>query len=132
MSLMPALISLVIVMLLSSASSGLVREAAWAAALRSEKQALKNRADSALSRAANALANGEEPGPDVVIDLIPSAPDAELDELPLMLHRVTATGEGRAGKIRLQADYALDGCESAFDDPCRSRVRRIAWRQLAD
>jgi hypothetical protein len=46
------------------------------------------------------------------------------------LLRVTAAGESGRSLVRLQADYAIAGCEGAHDDPCTPRVRRIALREL--
>lgn len=64
------------------------------------------------------------------IETLPTAADAELSGLPLTLQRVTVTGEWRGVRVRLQADFVVDGCESVDDEDCIPRVRRIAWRQL--
>lgn len=132
MNLLPGLVALLIVMLLSTASSGLVAEGTWSAMQRIERLRARERAEAALSQAAAALANGADPGAGVVIEQLASSPATELGELPLLLHRLTATIQGKASRVRLQADYAVDGCESPYDDPCEVRVRRIAWRELSD
>ncbi len=132
MSLLPGLIALLIVMLLSTASSRLVAEGTWSAAQRFERVKVRESAERALSQAAAALATGAGAGSGVVVERVPSSPAAESGELPLLLYRVTATVRGRTSTVKLQADYAVDGCESPYDDPCRARVRRIAWRELAD
>lgn len=132
MSLLPGLIALLIVMLLSTASSRLVAEGTWSATQRVERVKVRERAERALSQATDALATGAEVVEGVVVEQLASSPAAESGELPLLLHRVTVTVRGRTSVVKLQADYAVDGCESPYDDPCRAGVRRIAWRELAD
>ena len=66
----------------------------------------------------------------LIVEQVPSADRGEIADLPLQLLRVTATGESGRSLVRLQADYAVDGCEDPDDDPCTPRVRRIAVREL--
>lgn len=132
MNLLPGLIALMIVMLLSTASSRLVADGTWSAVQRFERVKVRERAERSLLQAAEALAIGASTDTGVVVERVASSPTAEPGELPLLLYRVTAAVRGRTSTVKLQADYAVDGCESPYDDPCRPRVRRIAWRELAD
>ena len=66
----------------------------------------------------------------VSVENVPSSDRGEIADLPLHLLRVTATGESGRSVVRLQADFAIDGCEGAYDDACTPRMRRIALREL--
>lgn len=139
MSLLPSLVVLFAVLLLTLASGQQGRDAALLASQQADRQLAWRRAEAALAQSAAALAADAagvpDPAPvgrdiDTRIEMLPGAANAELGELPLNLQRVTATGEAGRTRVRLQADYAIDGCESAHDEGCRPRLRRIAWRQL--
>ncbi len=134
MNLLPGLIALLIVMLLSTASSRLVAEGTWSAVQRIERVQLRERAERELARVAKALAIGADAGTGtgMVVEQVASSSAAEAGELPLLFYRVTTTARGRTSMVKLQADYAVDGCESRYDDPCQARVRRIACGELAD
>ena len=56
-----------------------------------ERVKVRERAERALSQAADALATGTEVVGGVVVERIASSPAAESGELPLLLHRVTVT-----------------------------------------
>ena len=138
MSLLPSLVVLFAVLLLTLASGQQWRDAALLASQQADRQLAWRRAETALARSAAALAADAAGMPDealgdvvdTLIETLPSAANSELGELPLKLQRVTATGEAGRTRVRLQADYAIDGCESAHDEGCTPRLRRIAWRQL--
>lgn len=132
MSLLPASVTLVVVMMLAAASARVAQDAGLSSALRLERQLARQRADFRLRRIAAKLAVEESESGDVSIEEVAVSEQAELGDLPQVLHRVTVIGQAFQGRIRLQADYALDGCESEDDDPCAPRVRRIAWRELPD
>lgn len=135
MSLLPALMAMLAVMLAAAGASLLVRDGGLAAAQHADRQLARLRADAALGRAAaiygqadaeRAAAADEA----LIVEQVPSADRGEIADLPLQLLRVTATGESGRSLVRLQADYAVDGCEDPDDDPCTPRVRRIAVREL--
>lgn len=132
----PAMVTLLVVMLLSALSARIAQDTGLSAAQRIDRQMARQRAESALQLAAAALGAGEpashDASSDASIEEVVLSELAELADLPLILQRVTATGHGLHARVRLQADYAVDGCESADDDPCLPRVRRIAWRELPD
>ncbi len=130
MSLFPSLVALMVVMMLALSSARLSQDAAMSAAQRMDRQLARHRGELALRRAAAALAAGEPSGSDVSSEEVPISGQAELGDLPLVLHRVTAIGAGQQVNVRVQADFAIDGCDSADDDPCSPRVRLIAWREL--
>ncbi len=157
MSLLPALVVFFAVLLFAAASGQQLQDAGLLASQQADRALAWRRAEAALARSAASMAedaaglsddvgddaddadganvsrafNGAD-GPDAAprIETLPSAADSELGELPLSLQRVTAAGKAGMTRVRLQADYAVDGCESADDESCISRVRRIAWRQL--
>lgn len=148
MSLLPSLIVFFAVLLFAAASGQQLRDAGLLASQQADRALAWRRAEAALGRSAASLSAGLAGMPDNVggdadrsdepdgfddgpgIETLPSAADSELGELPLRLQRVTAAGEAGMTRVRIQADYAIDGCESAHDEPCMPRVRRIAWRQL--
>lgn len=130
MSLFPALMTLVIVMMLAASSTRLAQDAGLLAAQRTDGQLARLLADHALRRAAADLSAHGGAVNEVVVDEVAISEQAELSDLPLQLHRLTATSQGHQAPIRLQADYALVGCDTEYDAPCTPRVRRIAWREL--
>jgi hypothetical protein len=143
MSLLPALIAMLAVTLAAAAAAFIVRDGGLATARHIDRQLAHQRAETALGRAAvvfgvpldGVTAVTEIDGPvlaagAVTVELVASADRGEIADLPLQLMRVTATGESGRSLVRLQADYAVDGCEAAHDDPCTPRVRRIALREL--
>lgn len=132
MSLFPALVTLMVVMLLAVSSARISQDTGLAAAQRIDRQMARQRAEIALQRAAAALGAVEPVSNDALVEEVTLSEQSELGDLPPILHRVTASGYGRQVSIRLQADYAVDACESADDDPCLPRVRRVAWRELPD
>ncbi len=135
MNLIAALFAFFAVMWLTAGAGRLVQDASMQISQQSERLLALQRAEAALARTAASLRSTDTDvyadGGEVQVETLASASDAELQELPLMLQRVTAVGEERGTRIRLQADYAVDGCESAHDEHCVARVRRIAWRQLS-
>ncbi len=134
MSLIPALFSLLAAMLFSVGASRSVQDAGLQMSQQVERLLALQRAELGLARVAEFLASSDADGEvgewGAQMETVPSASNPELQDLPLTLQRVTVTGEERGTRVRLQADYAVDGCESTYDDHCVSRVRRIAWRQL--
>ncbi len=130
MSLLPTLFALLVILVYGAASSRSVQDAGLLVSQRADRLLALQRAEAGLAHVADVLAHGDGDPLNATLELLPSAADAELEELPLLLHRVTVTGEAGSAHIRLQADFAVDGCESAHDGDCVSRVRRIAWRQL--
>lgn len=130
MSLLPTLFALLVILIYSAASSRIVQDGGLLLSQRADRLLALQRAETELAHASSRLAYGGNDALNATLEILPSAADAELDELPLLLHRVTVTGEAGSVRVRLQADYAVDGCESADDDDCVARVRRIAWRQL--
>ncbi len=152
MSLLPSLIVLLAVLLLTAASGQQLHDAGLLASQQADRVLAWRKAEAALAHSAAALlagaagvpedesddgddsGGGGEDGSDGAttrVETLLSAADSELGELPLNLQRVTATGEAGRIRVHLQADYAVDGCESAHDDACTPRLRRIAWRQLS-
>lgn len=138
MSLMPSLFALLAVLMLTASAGRLAQDASLLASQQADRLIALQRAEIALAHAAEFLAgdmasaadsggNGDWDG---MIETLPSADDAELGELPLELRRVTVSGAGGSARVRLQADFAVDLCESAYAEACVARVRRIAWRQL--
>ena len=130
MSLLPAIVALLVVMWFATSSGRVVQDAGLSVAERTDRELARQQAEFALRRAAEALVNDEALSGEVSVDEVPVSEHAELGDLPLTLQRLTATGQSHQSRIRLQADYAIDGCESEHDDPCQPRVRRIAWREL--
>jgi hypothetical protein len=130
LSLLPSLFALLVILVYGAASSRSVQDAGLLVSQRADRLLALQRAEAELAHVANVLARDDSGPLNTTLELVPSAADAELEELPLLLHRVTVIGEAGSARIQLQADYAVDGCESAHDDTCVSRVRRIAWRQL--
>lgn len=131
MSLFPALVTLLIVMMLAVSSARVSQDAGLSAAQRMQAQLARQRAESALRRAVSNLVANEIVASDVSVEQVDISGQAELGDLPMQLHRVTAIGQVHQTSVRLQADYAIDGCASGDDDPCTPRVRRIAWRELS-
>lgn len=135
MSLLPALMAMLAVMLAAAGASVIVRDGGLIAVQHVDRQLARQRAEAALRRAAaihgqadaDGTATDEEA---VMVEYVPSADRGEIADLPLQLLRVTATGESGHSLVRLQADLAVDGCEDAGGDPCTPRVRRIAVREL--
>ncbi len=144
MSLTPTLFALFTAMQFFIASGRLVQDSGLLMSQQAARLLALQRAEVKLAHAARRLADphididaaaaiqvwSDDDG-DGSIETLPVAADAELEELPLTLQRVTVVGQQGGTRIRLQADFAVDGCESAHDDPCAPRVRRIAWRQLS-
>lgn len=135
MSLVPALIAMLVVLLVTTGSAFLSQDSLLAAGRRADRQLALERAEAMLQHEAAVMAgqtdaDGDGDDPAVEHADIRSSPFTELNELPLVLHRLTAVGRGRQVTVRLQADYAIDGCVSAYDDGCQPRLRRIAWREL--
>lgn len=135
MSLLPALIAMLAVMLAAAGASVLVRDGALVAAQHVDRQLARQRAEAALGRTAavygQAYADGTATDDEsVMVEYVPSADRGEIADLPLQLLRVTAIGENGRSLVRLQADLAVDGCEDADEDSCMPRVRRIAVREL--
>ncbi len=138
MSLLPALLAMVAVVLAAAGAASIVRDGGLAQSRHADHQLARMRAEAALRRAAAGLGETHAAADSLAradaairIDEVASSDTAELADLPLQLLRVTATGESGRIRVRVQADYAIDGCESAHDDPCTPRVRRIAWRELS-
>ena len=131
MSLFPAIVTLLVVMMLAASSARLAQDTSLLAEQRIDGQLARQRAEIALQRLSATLAHDQPAASVGPIEAIRISDQAELGELPLTLYRVTVTGQGHRVIVRVQADYAVDGCESADDDPCTSRVRRIAWRELS-
>ncbi len=145
MSLLPSVIVMLVVALVAAANACLLQDAGLSAARDADRQLARQRADAALARAARSLSSMDVTAyvdPAVRIEQVASADVAEVGDLPLVLHRITAAGQGRHDRTRLQADYAIDGCEQDDADesvaaenadaepPCTLRVRRLAWREL--
>jgi hypothetical protein len=131
MSLFPAIVTLLVVMTLAASSARLAQDTSLLVEQRIDGQLARQRAEIALQRITATLVD-DQPAADIgSIEAIRISDQAELGDLPLMLYRVTTSGQGHRVIVRVQADYAVDGCESADDDPCMSRVRRIAWRELS-
>ncbi len=131
MSLVPTLIAMLVVALVTGASVRLVQDAGLAASRQADRLMARQQAQAALREAEDALVRGyggRLSHPSVTHHEIPSSGQSDLGDLPLVLHRLTATGEARYGKVTQQADYALDGCD--IDDDCQPRLRRIAWREV--
>lgn len=144
MSLIPSLFALCATLLLMAASSRSVQDTGLIMSQQAERLLAMQRAQLRLVQAAEMLADpnaefgamseiedGEYGRWASMIETLPIATDAELPDLPLTLQRVTVTDDGRGARVRLQADFAVDGCESAHDEAYVPRVRRIAWRQLS-
>lgn len=135
MSLLPALMAMLAVMLAAAGASVIVRDGGLVAAQHIERQLAHQRAEAALGQAAATYGQADAEGiaadgEAVMVEYVPSADRGEIADLPLQLLRVTAAGESGRSLVRLQADLAVDGCEDADDDPCTARVRRIAVREL--
>ena len=130
MSLFPALMALVIVMMLSASSARLAQDAGLSMAQHADVQRARLQADQALRRAAADLPTHGDSANQVAVEEVAISEQAELSDLPLYLHRVTAESQSHQAMIQLQADYALTGCEGEEDVPCVPRVRRVAWREL--
>jgi hypothetical protein len=139
MSLLPALLALCAVMLAVAGAARMVRDGGLVTAQHVDHQLARARAETALRRTATRFAQAEALADDpavadgagtVTVEEVPSSDQGEIADLPLHLLRVTAAGESGRSLVRLQADYAIDGCEGAYDDPCTPRVRRIALREL--
>ena len=130
MSLLPALMTLVVVMMLAVSSARLAQDAGLLVAQRVDGQLARLHADHALRRAADHLSAHAAASNQVVVEEVAISEQAELSDLPLQLYRVTVASQGHQTLIRLQADYALVGCDSEEDAPCTPRVRRVAWREL--
>lgn len=137
MSLMPALIALFAVMLAAVGAASMVRDGGLAAVQQADRQLARHLAEAALARMAATL---EEVGvagdgvPEVedgiAIEAVPTDDRGEIGDLPLQIRRVTAVAQNGRSLVRLQEDYAVQGCESSHDDPCRQQARRVAWREL--
>lgn len=121
---------MLVILLYGAASSRSVQDAGLLVSQRADRLLALQHAEAELAHVATVLAQDDIGPLNATLELVPSAADAELEELPLLLHRVTVIGEAGSARVRIQADYAVDGCESADDDACVSRLRRIGWRQL--
>lgn len=130
MSLFPALMALVLVMMFATSSARLTQDAGLSAVQRSDGQLARLQADVALQKAAADLPSLGLASKTALVEERAISDQAEMSDLPLQLLRVTVASEVHQSMIRLQADYALDGCASEYDSPCTTRVRRIAWREL--
>jgi Tfp pilus assembly protein PilX len=137
MSLLPALLALCAVMLAVAGAARMVRDGGLATAQHVDHQLAWVRAETALRRTATRFAQADALADDfaaadaaVTVEEVLSSDQGEIADLPLYLLRVTAAGESGRSRVRLQADYAIDGCEGAHDDPCTPRMRRIALREL--
>ncbi len=135
MSLMPSLIALFAVMLAAAGAASMVRDGGLAAVQHADRQLARHRAEAALARTAAAIedvaGDGEpEAGDSIAVEDVPTADRGEIGDLPLQIRRVTVTSEHGHSQARLQADYVVQGCESAHDDPCLPQNRRLAWREL--
>ncbi len=132
MSLLPSLVAMVIVLLMVSSATRLVQDATLAASQWGERQLARQRAASLLRRVSPRLVIDGDASEHTAIRLetLPTAEIAEIGDLPLVMHRVTVTAQGRHASVTLPADYAVDGCESEHDAPCQPRIRLIAWREL--
>ncbi len=139
MSLLPSLVVFFAVLIFAAASGQQVRDAGLLASQQADRELAWRHAEAGLARSAampvaDAAGEPEDGGEDnstaLQIETLPSAADSELGELPLNLQRVTAAGQVGTTQVRLQADYAVDGCEDVHDEVCTPRIRRLAWRQL--
>ncbi len=139
MSLLPALLALCAVMLAVAGAARMVRDGGLATAQHVDHQLAQARAETALRRTAARFAQAEslavgsvaaDGAVTVSVENVPSSDRGEIADLPLHLLRVTATGESGRSVVTLQADFAIDGCEGAYDDACTPRMRRIALREL--
>ncbi len=134
MSLVPAIITLLVVTLVAMASARLVQDGCQAAARQADRLMARQHAEALLQQAVKSLQEEGQGGAillSVEREEIAGSDRSDLGELPLVLQRLTAVGEGQFARVRLQADYALDACESHDDNPCRPALRRIAWRELS-
>lgn len=134
MSLMPSVFALFAALLFSFAASRSLQDNGLLMSQQTGRLLALQRAQVRLAQATDILAgatvDAQDDGWIGTVETLPSAADAELQGLPLMLQRVTVVGDGGAVQVRLQADFAVDGCDTALDGECVPRVRRIAWRQL--
>ena len=131
MTVFPALVTLLIVMMLAVSSARISQDAGLSAAQRMNGQLARQRAERALRRGVDKLMVNETAESDVTIEQVAISGQAELGDLPMQLYRVTAIGQVHQNSVSVQADYAIDGCASEDDDPCTPSVRRIAWRELS-
>lgn len=137
MSLLPALMALFAVMLAVVGAASMSRDGGLAAVQQADRQLARHLAEAALERAAAAfeeVAGDDDASPSlepgIAVEAVPTADRGEIGDLPLRIRRVTAVAEHGRSRVRLQADYAVQGCESVHDDPCTPQTRRLAWREL--
>lgn len=131
MSLVPAVFVLLGALLYSFASSRVVNDNGLLMSQQQDGLLAQLHAEIQLARWARVLAApAAEPAGDRggSIDSVPSAVVDGWPSLPPTLQRVTVIGDAGHARVRLQADFAIDGC--AQEEACVTRVRRIAWRQL--
>lgn len=133
MSLLPAMIAMLVASLVAAASACLVQDSALAAARQANRVLAREQAEAALARSAAMLvvrAAGHTGHTEVSPGDIPAPRFSQMGPTQASLHRLTAVGESSRHRVRLQADYAITGCDFAGEPSCRPRVRRIAWREL--
>lgn len=165
MSFLPSVLISTMVMLLASASAQLVRDTALSQAQWEQQQQAMSRAELLLMQSASDLlmtANEQAGGrpnsaQEVLVEQLPVSLPAELSDLPLSVFRISAVGRVSQLSVRLQADYAIDACDTDDEDKeertekentnktknkqdneanenqvinCTPRIRRIAWRHL--
>lgn len=134
MSLMPSIIAFVVALLFSVAARGVAQESSLAMSQQAARLMAFQLAEVRLAQVASLLSASEPADDDIQalgsVENVLSSPSAELQDLPLTMQRITVVGASGVIQVRLQADFVVDGCESAHDVGCVPRVRRIAWRQL--
>jgi hypothetical protein len=137
MSLTPSVFALLTALLFSVGAGGIAQESRLSMAQLAARLLALQHAELLLTQAADMLAvdgaNGtgrSDPSWRGVIETLPVLQDASAAALPPVLQRVTVVGESGTARVRLQADFAVYGCESALDPACVARVARLAWRQL--
>jgi hypothetical protein len=136
MSLLPSTLSVMMVMLLASASSHLAQDAAFSSAHWVHQQQAFSQAEFCLQQLAKNLAANSEAVlnrdaiADWTVEKFNTHAMAELSDIPPTIFRITAIGHAAQVHVRLQADYAVDPCDDDADADCVPRIRRLAWRRL--
>lgn len=142
MSLLPSTLAVMMVVLLAGASSQLVEDAALSSTQLMHRQLAMARAGARLSVGSAALAahlqqQADTDGatilsvPDLVVEQIKPDDGAELGDLPMDLYRLTSTGRTAQTIVKLQADYAMNPCDTE-QGGCITGIRRVAWRSLSN